>query len=206
MITTLKIRSIDKIVIAFLLTIWIGVWLGYYFFIPGFTYIHTANVLQALIHWDAGWYLDIAQHGYTYNGNDLMQQNIAFFPLYPIIMKFFGQFFGLRNGIATVLPALFIGITSIYAFHALASTILKENASLFATAAYALYPGATFFCVSLPYFNHESTGHPCISVTKQEKVLHGRDSHRYQHCCGRAISIFECNNDISLYQRIHGAD
>lgn len=150
MITTLKIRPIDKIVIAFLLTIWIGVWLGYYFFIPGFTYIHTANVLQALIHWDAGWYLDIAQHGYKYNGNDLMQQNIAFFPLYPIIMKFFGQFFGLRNGIATVLPALFIGITSIYAFHALASTILKENASLFATAAYALYPRATFFVSAYP--------------------------------------------------------
>lgn len=80
MITTLKIRPIDKIVIAFLLTIWIGIWLGYYFFIPGVTYNHTANVLQALIHWDAGWYLDIAQHGYQYNGNDLMQQNIAFFP------------------------------------------------------------------------------------------------------------------------------
>ncbi|PKY11199.1 hypothetical protein B1757_05260, partial [Acidithiobacillus marinus] len=148
----MKIRPIDKIVIAFLLTIWIGIWLGYYFFIPGVTYNYnnTANILQAMIHWDAGWYLDIVQHGYHYNGNDLLQQNIAFFPLYPIIMKFFGQFFGLHNGIATVLPALFIGITSIYAFHALAKTLLNENASLFATAAYALYPGATFFASAYP--------------------------------------------------------
>jgi hypothetical protein len=94
--------------------------------------------------------MDIVQHGYSYNGNPNVQQNIAFFPLYPIIMKVLGQLFGLQNGVATIFPALFFGVASIYAFHALARTRLHENASLFATAAYALYPGATFFVSAYP--------------------------------------------------------
>ncbi|MGC9205467.1 hypothetical protein [Acidithiobacillus sp.] len=146
----IKTKPVDQIVITFLFTIWAGIWLSQYFFIPNATYDQIPNIMQSLIHWDAGWYMDIVQHGYSYNGNPNVQQNIAFFPLYPIIMKVLGQLFGLQNGVATIFPALFFGVASIYAFHALARTRLHENASLFATAAYALYPGATFFVSAYP--------------------------------------------------------
>ncbi|MBU2760427.1 glycosyltransferase family 39 protein [Acidithiobacillus sulfurivorans] len=146
----IKTKPVDQIVITFLFTIWAGIWLSQYFFIPNATYDQIPNIMQSLIHWDAGWYMDIVQHGYSYNGNPNDQQNIAFFPLYPIIMKVLEQLFGLQNGVATIFPALLFGVASIYAFHALARTRLNENASLFATAAYALYPGATFFVSAYP--------------------------------------------------------
>ncbi len=146
----IKIKPVDQIVVTFLLTIWVGIWLSQYFFIPDATYNHIPNIVKSLIHWDAGWYMNIAQHGYSYNGNPMIQQNIAFFPLYPTVMKVLGELFGLHNGVATIFPALFLGVVSIYAFHALAKTRLNENASLFATAAYSLYPGSTFFISAYP--------------------------------------------------------
>ncbi len=37
------------------------------------------------VRWDGGWYIDIAQHGYRFNGagND----NVAFFPLFPLLLR-----------------------------------------------------------------------------------------------------------------------
>ena len=35
--------------------------------------------------WDSGWYFDIARHGYYANPNG--QSSIAFFPLYPMLMR-----------------------------------------------------------------------------------------------------------------------
>ena len=44
-------------------------------------------------HWDTGWYLNIAQNGYT--AKLIAQQtNIVFFPLYPLLMRFLGFFTG----------------------------------------------------------------------------------------------------------------
>lgn len=37
--------------------------------------------------WDASWYLTIAEHGYSYDGDPGRQQNIAFFPLYPLTCR-----------------------------------------------------------------------------------------------------------------------
>jgi 4-amino-4-deoxy-L-arabinose transferase-like glycosyltransferase len=130
-----KINPTSWIIFIFLMTGWFGIWLGYYFFTHGHNYNHSHNIIKALIHWDAGWYMDIVQHGYNYNGNPNLQQNIAFFPLYPIIMKLFSLLFGLRNGISTIIPSLAIGIISIYTFHTLAAIKLTKKGALFATAA-----------------------------------------------------------------------
>lgn len=43
--------------------------------------------------WDTGWYIGISQHGYTPSSMYQVisqQTNIAFFPLYPLIMRFLG--------------------------------------------------------------------------------------------------------------------
>ncbi|MFN8058207.1 MAG: mannosyltransferase family protein [Vicinamibacterales bacterium] len=37
--------------------------------------------------WDAGWYLQIAYDGYRWNPDTEGQQNIAFFPAYPLMMR-----------------------------------------------------------------------------------------------------------------------
>ncbi len=45
--------------------------------------------------WDSYWYLDIAEHGYSFHSGDSLS-NVAFFPLYPFLIRistpiFFGQ-------------------------------------------------------------------------------------------------------------------
>lgn len=40
--------------------------------------------------WDTKWYLEIAEHGYSIQGDvQTSQNNLAFFPLYPYLIKFF---------------------------------------------------------------------------------------------------------------------
>ena len=41
------------------------------------------------LRWDAGWYLQIAIHGYTYvhRTGATEQQNIVFFPAYPMLVR-----------------------------------------------------------------------------------------------------------------------
>ena len=43
--------------------------------------------LSGLIRWDSGWYLGIATDGYSYNGDPSIQQNINFYPLYPLLSR-----------------------------------------------------------------------------------------------------------------------
>src|SRR5262249_41136736 len=40
-----------------------------------------------LLRWDSTWYATIVNEGYKYNGNDFIQQNVVFYPLYPLIAK-----------------------------------------------------------------------------------------------------------------------
>ncbi len=42
--------------------------------------------------WDTGFYIDIAEHGYTFEGVEL--PSVAFFPLFPMLMRILGPLFG----------------------------------------------------------------------------------------------------------------
>ena len=44
--------------------------------------------------WDAGWYLGIAREGYRYDPLSKHQQNVAFFPMYPMTTSVLGIFLG----------------------------------------------------------------------------------------------------------------
>jgi hypothetical protein len=44
--------------------------------------------------WDAGWYLDIAVNGYRWQGVPYKQQNVAFFPAFPLAMRASGALLG----------------------------------------------------------------------------------------------------------------
>ena len=51
-------------------------------------------LFDSWVHWDAGWYLGIIQHGYSYHGPGVAA-SVAFFPLYPmslrLVLKVLGQ-------------------------------------------------------------------------------------------------------------------
>jgi len=51
--------------------------------------------LDGWARWDSGWYNGVAQHGYSYiETPEAIQQNIVFFPLYPLAMRLFGGLIG----------------------------------------------------------------------------------------------------------------
>ena len=49
--------------------------------------IAESEVVNLPLRWDAGWYLDIAVHGYRWSPDADGQQNVAFFPAYPELMS-----------------------------------------------------------------------------------------------------------------------
>lgn len=66
---------------------------------PSFSFSHFSpyGALNMWGEWDSGWYLGIAQHGYSarvQTGNMAGQTSLAFFPLYPIAMKWLGKIIG----------------------------------------------------------------------------------------------------------------
>ena len=58
-------------------------------FILPFRYEKFAEIFAA---WDSGWYWDIARRGYTFNPD--AQSSVAFFPLYPMLMRAVAAPFG----------------------------------------------------------------------------------------------------------------
>ena len=69
--------------------------------------------------WDTGWYLDISQNGYTSRSLDqlvLQQTNIAFFPLYPLLMRFLGSITGSHYIAGIVISNFFLIISCIYLY------------------------------------------------------------------------------------------
>ena len=52
----------------------------------------AAKFAETFAAWDSGWYFDIAQRGYYWNPSG--QSSIAFFPLYPMLMRALAWPFG----------------------------------------------------------------------------------------------------------------
>ena len=59
---------------------------------PGRFERKTAGLAQLFFHWDSGWFLAIAQDGYHYD--PAKGSPIAFFPLYPMLMRALGPLLG----------------------------------------------------------------------------------------------------------------
>ena len=58
-----------------------------------------------LLRWDSDWYATIVNEGYKYNGNDLVQQSVVFYPLYPLIAKALTILLGIDGLLALLVVA-----------------------------------------------------------------------------------------------------
>lgn len=125
-----------------------GLWLGEHGFPHGPTWA-TGNFFRRASYWDGGWYLSVAEHGYHWNGNPHIQQNVAFFPLYPLIERLFHGF-GLSWGAAAIVPSLVCAAVLPPPFYALAGQVDKGAPRRFATMALMIYPGAQFYIGGYP--------------------------------------------------------
>jgi hypothetical protein len=111
--------------------------------------------------YDAGWYSSIAMDGYRFDGRFDKQQNFAFFPAYPLMMRAAGHLIGafergvvrqrrmtraLWGGVALSLVAF---VWAVSYFARLARDTIGESLAGNAIATLAAYPFAVFF--SAPY-------------------------------------------------------
>ena len=118
------------------------------------------------LRWDTGWYLNIAMEGYQWSADTEGQQNIAFFPGYPLVTKGLATLLGAQSVFRQPLDRpprmamlrfqqLFLGsalLVSLLAFawgmvwlYRLAREHLDEPATRAALLLLAAYPFAVFF-------------------------------------------------------------
>jgi hypothetical protein len=143
-------RSIAGIVIASRLGVLIAGFLGialigYAAGTPPYR-VYNNDILDMPARWDTGWYMGIATSGYSFDpAAASTMQNIAFFPLYPMLMRFVGLLLG-RNVIwAGVLVSIVsFALAARYLF-LIARPRIDRDSSLAAIALLAAYPFALFF-------------------------------------------------------------
>ena len=90
--------------------------------------------------WDAGWFLDIAAHGY----GPLERGAPAFYPLYPLLLRTASEVVGGHPVLAGVLLSLPLTLCAFVFLHAHARRFVGEEEARRAVAYLALFPTAFF--------------------------------------------------------------
>jgi hypothetical protein len=111
---------------------------------------HFNNELLNLpVRWDAGWYLQIVTDGYRFSPDEpTLQQNVVFFPAYPMLVRFAGRLLGgsmvgyVAAGMTVSLAAFFGALIYLYAF---ARDAFGEDTARYSLWLLAAYPFALFF-------------------------------------------------------------
>lgn len=133
-----------------LLIIVTGIWVGKNYVARGWEYVSSDTTQVLATMWDAKRLTSIATEGYSWNGDPHKIQNIAYFPLYAVVEKILGVVFPLGNPLTLLVPAVFFGLLSSWAFYRLARSLLGETSARVALAAYLFYPGNVFFVRAYP--------------------------------------------------------
>ena len=108
------------------------------------------EILNLPLRWDAGWYLQIAAEGYTFieRSGSRLQQNIVFFPAYPMLVRVTALMLGNKMGMlvvgGTIVSVACFVIALIYLFQ-LAREPLSDDQAATALWFLAAYPFALFF-------------------------------------------------------------
>jgi hypothetical protein len=110
--------------------------------------IYQNDLLDLPARWDTGWYLTIANEGYSYKPDAAaeFQQNIAFFPAFPMSIRYLSTVLGrhtLWTGVLISLAAFYLAL--VYFLRLARSELGNEDQAVTAVALLAAYPFAVFF-------------------------------------------------------------
>jgi hypothetical protein len=120
-------------------------WLSNLVILKSEWYGNPQSIVDLFFRWDSGWYLSIVQNGYSYSPGKA--SNVAFFPLYPLLVKFFS--FGIADIRITgiVLSNVALVLATIYLFRLIqldyANTKIPLNSVFFAL----IFPASFFFSI-----------------------------------------------------------
>jgi hypothetical protein len=108
--------------------------------------LYGNNFLNMPARWDTGWFLGIAVDGYSFDPSAVnTMQNIAFFPAYPMLMRFVSVF-AARQVLWGAMAISFVAFlwAMVYLFR-LARAHLDEEGAAASVAFLAAYPFALFY-------------------------------------------------------------
>jgi Mannosyltransferase (PIG-V) len=115
---------------------------------PGFR-LSPDELINLPARWDAGWYLQIAAHGYRWDPDYRMQQNVAFFPALPMLMRAGGRLLG-GDELATLWAGVLISnavfvMALVYLFRLARAQGTGDERGALAVWLVSAYPFAVFF-------------------------------------------------------------
>ncbi|MGE3273816.1 MAG: mannosyltransferase family protein [Vicinamibacterales bacterium] len=112
--------------------------------------LYDSELANLPVRYDAGWYYDIAEHGYRIQTHRTdLQQNFAFFPAFPLAMRYVGLIVGRDPILAGMLISLGAFLWALVYFYRLSRQWLDDAGAATAVALLATYPFAVFY--SAPY-------------------------------------------------------
>lgn len=153
----LKILSLEQAPVLvinslFFTAIALGVVLSY--FLPHGPIYPGSSFGLKLLSGDGRWYFDIAFNGYKWdpvNGVRIWHyNNMAFFPLYPLIERSIIFLTGSINPFVFIMPGLVFGLMANFFFYKFSRRLLLIEQAWWATAFFALWPACCFMVMGYP--------------------------------------------------------
>ncbi|RKE20349.1 glycosyltransferase family 39 protein [Streptomyces sp. TLI_171] len=134
--------------IAFTVFMWLLAWSGDYLTNPT-RFGGGAHTWDVLGGWDGWWYQQVAQNGYdpkllpsTSGPWTLEQNSVAFFPLYPGLMKMVSAVTGLGTFGAGVLVSVVSSFVAAAGIYAVAKLLAGRRAAVIAAGVWGVFPGS----------------------------------------------------------------
>jgi hypothetical protein len=93
-----------------------------------------------LLQWDSEWYFRIVAEGYRYNGDPTIQQNIVFYPLYPMLARGLAATGGLAPSDALLLVSNVAGLLAIVVLFRLVREEFGDQLALATVALLSFFP------------------------------------------------------------------
>jgi Gpi18-like mannosyltransferase len=108
--------------------------------------VYENDFLNLPARWDTGWYLAIAERGYSWEpANASGMQNIAFFPAFPTVTYYVSLLMGRQTLWAGVLVSLAAFLAALHYLFRFARSKIGDDAAAAAIVWIAAYPFALFF-------------------------------------------------------------
>jgi len=106
--------------------------------------------MSAVSQWDAGWYLDIARHGYRFSASELGHyQPTAFFPLYPLVSRTVAEITGASIEATMLVLANLFAAAGMVIFGLLLRRAFSADIAWAAVLLLSFFPLSLY--LSLPY-------------------------------------------------------
>lgn len=143
-------RDVFRFVVVVWLTsrflVWIAGYTGYVMFVGHPEHVDMVAGLQGISwmgQWDGGWYNAIIGEGYRYEAGK--ESSVAFFPLYPLLVKGLMVMTGNATITGIVMNHLLFFVALYLFVRLLKKKCVGDEATMAATWLLAVYPGAMYF-------------------------------------------------------------